>query len=85
MAIPLPNGAGQLSPGNSVYADDLDEFRVAHLDPGTYYLVANKPQLPGSWDPTFHPTFYPRATDFSSARASRLAPISRLCAKAKCA
>ncbi len=72
-AIPLPDGTGQLKP-SIVYADDLGEFRVAHLESGTYYLVASKGQGGiGNWDPTFHETFYPRATDFSSAQPLELA------------
>jgi hypothetical protein len=73
MAVPLPNGAGQLVRGSSLNADDLGEFRIAHLEPGTYYLVANRPPGLGSWDPTFHPTFYPRAVDFSAAQGLELA------------
>jgi hypothetical protein len=72
MAIPLGNGAGQLSRESGVAANDLGEFRIAHLVPGTYYLVANRPSGVGNWDLSFHPTYYPHAIDFSSAKALEL-------------
>ncbi|HLJ45423.1 MAG TPA: carboxypeptidase-like regulatory domain-containing protein [Bryobacteraceae bacterium] len=55
-------------------ANDQGEFRIAHLEAGSYYVVANKPATTGVWDSSYHPTYYPHALDTASAKAIKVVP-----------
>jgi len=71
---PLPGGEFILAQRSMTRADDRGQFRVAHLEPGAYYVVANRPQgIPGNWEPSYRPTYYPAATDPDAAKALNLA------------
>jgi len=55
--------------------NDRGEFRVAHIAPGTYYVVANK-QIGGQgmWqDLASHITYFPHALDLASAKPIEVA------------
>jgi len=59
-------------PRATVQTNDKGEFRAARLEPGTYYVVANKSNLPGSAESGYRATYYPRAIDLASAKPLEL-------------
>lgn len=65
-AIAAPSGVADLTKGAEAWSNDLGEFRIAHLPPGSYYLMANQ-GYGRLWLSTYRSTFYPRAIDVSAA------------------
>jgi len=70
---PLPDGRNEIVPTRTVRTDDKGEFRVARLEAGAWYIVANKAGFPGVWDSTYRITYYPRSLDLASAKPLELA------------
>ena len=65
----LPDGQNVLVAATEARTDDRGEFRAARVEPGTYYLVANKSRL-GPWeDRANRITYYPHALDLASAKS----------------
>jgi hypothetical protein len=73
--IPAPlNPQGDYNTINSVMSNDRGEFRIARLEPGTYWVVANRQQsMRSTWQSSFRPTYYPAALDVASAQPLQLA------------
>jgi hypothetical protein len=72
----MAGGQSELVHKAQLRADDQGRFRAARLEPGNYYVVANRPQGLGSlgnWEPTYRPTYYPGAVDSLSAKPLELA------------
>ena len=54
---------------STIVADSRGEFRAARLQPGTYWVLANKPTISHwTWQGTYRPTYYPAALDLASAQ-----------------
>jgi hypothetical protein len=70
---PLPDGKSELMQISMAHTNDKGEFRAGRLEPGTYYVVANKVNFPGAWESTYQITYYPRAIDLMSAKPLDLA------------
>ena len=53
-----------------VQADSLGEFRAGKLEPGTYFVLANKPNglSRWTWQSNYRLTYYPAALDIASAQ-----------------
>lgn len=65
-AIAAADGVADLSKSATAYTNDLGEFRIAHLEPGSYYVTAS--QASGRlWQSTYHSTSYPHAIEISAA------------------
>ena len=69
----LPVGGRPLPEVNTtlmVTADSLGEFRAGGLQPGTYWVVANKPNigLNSAWDSSYRATYFPGTLTRDSAR-----------------
>ena len=84
------NGKSVLSQANVVATNDIGEYRMYWLPPGTYYLLAVVVRTRAPLDPiaiidqseesleAFSPVFYPRGDDESQASALRIEPGSEL-------
>ncbi len=77
----LPGGHHEVIATSTVLTNDKGEFRAARLEPGSYYLIANKPTLPGTTESTYRATYYPsarltwrRQNRWDLLRAGRRAP-----------
>ncbi len=58
---------------NGTTANDLGEYRLAPLKPGTYYVAATKTRnAPAAWDTSYHATYFPAAVDLAQAQAIEL-------------
>jgi len=57
-----------------VQTDDLGQYRVSGLKPGTYWVVANRGYagIPLTWESSQRPTYYSAATSLDGARALAL-------------
>ncbi len=69
----LPAGGRPLSDVNTslmVTANGLGEFRAGGLQPGTYWVVANKPNMGGasSWESSYRVTYFPGTLTRDSAK-----------------
>lgn len=71
---PAP-GAGEPPPATgaqplvTIQADSRGEYRAARLQPGTYWVLANKQSISHwTWQRTYRVTYYPAALDLASAR-----------------
>jgi hypothetical protein len=58
-----------------VAADSRGEYRAGGLDPGTYWVLANKPNTASrwTWQRSYRVTYYPAALDMASAQSLKLA------------
>lgn len=70
-----PTSEGEARPAtaadimSTILADSRGEFRAARLQPGTYWVLANKSDINHwTWQGTYRPTYYPAALDLASAR-----------------
>lgn len=70
---PLPDGKNEIVSMATLNTNDKGEFRAGRLEPGTWYVVANKSGLPGVWESGYRITYYPRALDLASAKPLELA------------
>ena len=69
--MPAPPGrqSEYTTAGSSVTTDDRGEFRVGRLEPGSYWVVANKGSSSRStWQGNYRITYYPAALDPASAQ-----------------
>jgi hypothetical protein len=76
-AQPLPDGHYEITRRTTVRTNDKGEFRAARLEPGTYYVIANRPSLPGTAESSYRATYYARAIDLASAKPLELAAGDR--------
>jgi hypothetical protein len=74
---PLPDGQNEIVPATTVHTNDKGEFRAARLEPGTYYVAANRPTMPGTWESGYRITYYPHAIGLASAKPLELAAGAR--------
>ena len=51
-----------------VRTNDKGEFRAASLEPGSYYVVANKSNGMATWESSYRITYYGGATDLAAAK-----------------
>jgi hypothetical protein len=68
--VALPDGKSymaRLVGAGQIRADSCGEFRIAPLDPGSYYVVALKSGL-AARDPAVRTTYYPGVLDLASAK-----------------
>jgi len=70
-ATPLPDGVNELHDAAIFSTDDRGEFRASGLRPGTYYVVAARPDY---LDDSFKKTYFPSSLDPASANSLELAP-----------
>ena len=66
-----------LIPKTTVHTNDRGEYRAARLEPGDYYILANKPGFPAIVESTYRATYYPHSIDLKSAKALDLAAGGR--------
>jgi hypothetical protein len=68
-----PGGATMMQ--TMVSADSQGEYRAGRLDPGTYWVVANKPNTIARWvwQSSYRVTYYPAALDMASAKSLQIA------------
>jgi hypothetical protein len=71
-ARPLPEGHYEVIPKSTVQTNDKGAFRAGRLEPGSYYLIANRPTLPGTTESTYRATYFPRGIDLASAKPLEL-------------
>ncbi len=69
----LPDGQNEIVQVASVQTNDKGEFRAGRLEPGTWYVVANRTGSSGIWENSYRITYYPRALDLASAKPLGLA------------
>ena len=67
---PVPASGSTSLPARSmqVRTNDKGEFRAASLEPGSYYVVANKSNGITTWESSYRITYYGGATDLAAAR-----------------
>jgi hypothetical protein len=62
-------------PMASIQADSRGEFRAARLQPGTYWVMANRTDAGHwTWQSTYRATYYPAALDRASAQPLKPEP-----------
>ena len=73
----LPAGDGVITSANAnASADDRGEYRIASLEPGTYWLVVNKgSSAVRPWETSSRITYFPAATDVDAAKPIELAAV----------
>ena len=67
---PVPANGSASPPARSmqVRTNDKGEFRAASLEPGSYYVVANKSNGITTWESSYRITYYGGATDLAAAK-----------------
>ena len=67
-----PSGKGKPEPRGTTMTNDLGEFRVAHLSPGSYVLLAQQRNMGGQADDPVEsqpvPTYFPGVTSIDQAQ-----------------
>jgi hypothetical protein len=67
---PVPANGSTSPPARSmqVRTNDKGEFRAASLEPGSYYVVANKSNAMAPWESSYRITYYGGAIDLAAAK-----------------
>ena len=67
---PVPSNGSASPPARSmqVRTNDKGEFRAASLEPGSYYVVANKSNGMATWESSYRITYYGAAIDLAAAK-----------------
>jgi|ERR1019366_9166054 hypothetical protein len=67
---PVPANGSASPPARSmqVRTNDKGEFRAASLEPGSYYVVANRSNGTATWESSYRVTYYGGATDLAAAK-----------------
>ncbi len=69
----LPDGR-RVARIHQTHIDDRGEFRIARIEPGTYYVAASRSGQ-GAWDDGSNRiTYFPRTLDLASAKPVEIAP-----------
>jgi len=82
---PLTDGRNVLTWRGHARTNDKGEYRAGDLEPGTYYVVANKGRFATQWETDFRSTIYPGALDFASAKSLEVSPGRHLTADVRIA
>jgi hypothetical protein len=67
-SVPANGSASTFARSMQVRTNDKGEFRVASLEPGSYYVVANKSTGMATWESGYRITYYGGATDLAAAK-----------------
>jgi hypothetical protein len=69
-----PNGRNEFGHRVSALANDRGEYRIARIEPGTYYVAATSPSELTQGEATYRQTYYPGVLAAENAKPFLLAP-----------